>query len=264
MGIACDHLVKGSVVFDRIRACFCLNRYFKYELLPKGAISKEDLPIFLSSWVDRSNASCMFLALQQRTWSSSHLTAGAWYLDCMPSSIPAFEIELKKSREAVGESGVEMIDLIGIEDEVERAKALKRRIEEDRKKAQKVKEAEEKAEQKELERQQKALQKTSKKGKRKRTPGEKDGKGPATQSPTFDSGSQAQTYSTRGTKRDSSYELLTQVPILDLAEGGECSINEWIVNRSLFDVLGGDTPSLAPEFDKLKSFMLKVLCYNLL
>jgi hypothetical protein len=38
-----------------------------------------------------------------------------------------------------------MVDLVGIEDETERAKAIKRRIEEDRKKALKVKEAEEKA-----------------------------------------------------------------------------------------------------------------------
>ena len=77
------------------------------------------------------------------------------------------------SREAIGESGIEMVDLAGIEDETERAKAIKRRIEEDRKKALKVKEAEEKAQQKELERQQKASEKPSRKGKRKvSTPGE--------------------------------------------------------------------------------------------
>ena len=62
-------------------------------------------------------------------------------MDCSPSSTPAFKIELKKSGEAVGESGVEMVDLIGIEDEAEKAKALKRRIEEDQEKAQKVREA---------------------------------------------------------------------------------------------------------------------------
>ena len=120
-------------------------RYFKYELLPKGAIVKEDLPVFLTTWVDRSNSACMFSALQQRTWTISHLTGGAWYIDCAPSFTPAFETELRKSREAAGETGIEMVDLQCIEDENERAKAIKRRLEEDRKKALRVKEAEERA-----------------------------------------------------------------------------------------------------------------------
>ena len=93
----------------------------------------------------------MFSANQQRTWSTSHLTGCGWYLDCVPTFIPPFETELRKSREAVGESGVEMVDLQGIDDEHERAKALARRLEEDRKKALKIKEAEEKAAQKEME-----------------------------------------------------------------------------------------------------------------
>src|ERR1700737_4422593 len=100
--------------------------YFKYELLAKGAISKDDLPVFLNTWLDRSNSACMFSALQQRTWTSSHLTGGAWYLDCALSFTPSFETELRKSREAVGESGIEMVDLQAIEDVNERAKAMKR------------------------------------------------------------------------------------------------------------------------------------------
>jgi hypothetical protein len=72
----------------------------------------------------------MFSANQQRTWSTSHLTGGGWYLDCAPSFTPSFELEL---RDAVGESGVEMVDLQGIEDEHERAKTLSRCLEEDRK-----------------------------------------------------------------------------------------------------------------------------------
>lgn len=187
-----------------------LLRYFKYELLPKKAILKEDLPVFLSTWIDRSNAACMFSAAQQRTWATSHLTSGAWYLECGASYTPPFETELKKSREAVGESGEEMHDLQGIEDEKQRAKALKKCIEEDRKKAQKVRDAEEKAEQRELEKQQKTAEKTSKKGKKKvNPPRETQGKSPVIQSPTGDSGSQVCTISIKGTKRGSPYELLT-------------------------------------------------------
>ena len=149
----------------------CISyRYFKYELLAKGAITKDDLPIFLSAWLDRSNSLCMFSPNQQRTWSTSHLTGGGWYLDCAPSFTPPFESELRKSREAVGESGVEMIDLQGIEDEHERAKALSRRLEADRKKALRVKELEEKAAAREMEKLQRSSEKTTMKGKRKMNP----------------------------------------------------------------------------------------------
>ena len=118
----------SAVSFNNIYndALFFCRRYFKYELLAKGAITKEDLPIFLFAWLDRSNSTCMFSANQQRTWSTSHLTGGGWYLDCAPSFTPPFETELRKSREAVGDSGIEMIDLQSIEDEHERAKAISR------------------------------------------------------------------------------------------------------------------------------------------
>jgi hypothetical protein len=147
----------------------------------------------------------MFSANQQRTWSTSHLTGGGWYLDYAPSFTPSFETELRKSREAVGESGVEMIDLQGIEDEHERAKALSRRLEEDRKKALRVKEAEEKAAQKEMEKLQKSLEKTTMKGKKMNSQFEPEGKTIISPTPTNDSGSQAPTFF-RGTKRDSSYD----------------------------------------------------------
>jgi hypothetical protein len=248
--------------------CVCINRnvfiyglcfsfrYFKYELLAKGAITKEELPIFLSTWLDRSNAKCMFSANQQRTWSTSHLTGGGWYLDCAPSFTPSFETELRKSREAVAESGVEMIDLQGIEDEHERAKAISRRLEEDRKKALRVKEVEEKAAQKEMEKLQKSLEKTTMKGKRKMiSQSEPDGKTLVTPTPTNDSGSQAPTFS-RGTKRDSSYDQLS--PVFNLGEETERDIDELILNASMNDVLGGSSDDYTSYYKDLKSFMIKV------
>ena len=239
---------------------FILNcRYFKYELLAKGAISKKDLPIFLSTWLDRSNSKCMFSSNQQRTWSTSHLTGGGWYLDCAPSFTPSFETELRKSRDAVGESAVDMVDLEGIEDEHERAKALSRRLEEDRKKALKVKEAEEKAAQKEMAKLHNSLEKTNKRGKKKMNPPpDPECKSPPAPSPTNDSGSHAPIQS-RGTKRDSSYELLSQgIPILTSVEENDGQVGEWIKNFSLEQVLGGDSGSFSPLYDELKSFISKV------
>jgi hypothetical protein len=179
---------------------------------------KEDLPVFLTIWLDRSNTTCIFSALQQRTWTTSHLAGGSWYLDCALSFTPSFETELRKSREDVGESGLEMLDLQGIQDENERAKALKRRIEEDGKKTLKVKEVEERAEQKKREKLEKSLEKSTKKDKKKMDPTQDpEGKSPIVPSPTYESGSHAPTLS-RGTKRDSSYEQLSEIPILTSAE----------------------------------------------
>ena len=199
---------------------------------------------------------CMFSANQQRTWSTSHLTGCGWYLDCAPSFTPSFETELRKSRDAVGESGVEMVDLQAIEDEHERAKALSRRLEEDRKKALRVKEAEEKAAQKELERIQKSLEKTSMRGKKKlNPPSEPEAKFFVSPTRTNDSGSQAPTIS-RGTKRDSSYDQLS--PVINLGDDNESHIDELILNASMNDVLGGSSDDYTSYYKDLKSFMIKV------
>ena len=146
-----------------------------------------------------------------------------------------------------------MIDLQCIEDEEERAKALSRRLEEDKKKALRVKEAEEKAARKEAEKLQKSQEKITKKGKKNMNP-PSDPKSPPGPSPTHDSGSKS-----RGTKRDSSYEQFSQgIPIFTLGEEHYGQIGEWIKNYSLEEVLGGDTGSFSPLFDDLKCFISKV------
>jgi hypothetical protein len=65
-----------------------------------------------------------------------------------------------------------MIDLQGIEDEQERAKAMKRQLEEDQKKALRVKEVEERGDKKKRKKVQKSVKKSSRKGKRKMNPPE--------------------------------------------------------------------------------------------
>jgi hypothetical protein len=124
-------------------------------------------------------------------------------------------MELRKSREAIGESGEEMQDLKGIDNDNDRVKALKRRIIEDRKKTLKVKEAEEKAHLKELKRQQKAAAKSTKKSKKKvSTPVEVEMINHVQPSPTVDYGSQIRSVSARGTKKDTSYEFFPNCRLL--------------------------------------------------
>ena len=65
-------------------------------------------------------------------------------------------LKVNSGNQAVGEFGIEMVDLQGIEDEHERAKTLSRRLEEDKKKALRMKEIEDKAARKEVEKLQKS------------------------------------------------------------------------------------------------------------
>ena len=145
-----------------------------------------------------------------------------------------------------------MVDLAKIEDENEKAKALKRRIKEDRKKAQKVREAEQRAEQKELEKQQKAKEKSAKKGKKKVTTlGQED-----MESPTINSAPQERTGS-RSRKRRTTYDELNQLLKFNGAE--DCGKNEeMILNSSLDDVRAGKDDDCTPTYLVIKNFLLKV------
>jgi septal ring factor EnvC (AmiA/AmiB activator) len=65
------------------------------ELVPLGAEVKPQLPLFLTSWVDKTSAQCMYTMTQTRAWSISHLKAGCWYIECLKSICPVEEEELK-------------------------------------------------------------------------------------------------------------------------------------------------------------------------
>jgi hypothetical protein len=81
-------------------------------------------------------------------------------------------------------------------------------------------------------------------------------------SPTVDSGSQIRSVSARDTKRDTSYEFFSQLPVVDLTEEANCMNDEFIPNSSLFDILGGESGSLSPLYDDLKAFISKVSLFS--
>jgi hypothetical protein len=70
-------------------------RYFMRELVPLGAVVKPQLPIFLTSWVDKASASCMYTMTQTRIWSVPHLKEGCWYIECGKSTCPVEEEDVK-------------------------------------------------------------------------------------------------------------------------------------------------------------------------
>jgi hypothetical protein len=70
-------------------------RYFMRELLPLGVESKPQFPLFLTSWVDKTSAQCMYTMSQTHTWSIPHLKAGCWYIECGKTICPVEEEEVK-------------------------------------------------------------------------------------------------------------------------------------------------------------------------
>lgn len=147
-----------------------------------------------------------------------------------------------------------MIDLEAIEDEDVQEKAMTKIWESDRKKAAKMWEAEEKAEQKEREQLEPAAKKASKKGKKK-PPNWGDNNNtqavalvPVVVAPSAAVlGSQPQKVCTRGTKRNSAYEQLTQAAVITISDEEQLSVHEYFLKASLDDVLSGESGTLPPS-----------------
>ena len=117
-----------------------MRRYSKIELYSKKAIAKEDLPSFLTTWLDQSSPDCMFSLSQLKSWTSSHLMACPWYLECnFGVALP----EEKALFQALKDSMVvdpKVSKFSGL-DNVAKTKAVKRRELSDKKKIEKLNEA---------------------------------------------------------------------------------------------------------------------------
>ena len=61
------------------------------ELLLRKAIEKAHLPLYLSTWIDKTSAQCMYTPSQIWIWSLPHLKGSTWYLDCTKGFCPIKE-----------------------------------------------------------------------------------------------------------------------------------------------------------------------------
>jgi hypothetical protein len=75
------------------------------ELLPLGTIEKAQLPVYLTSWVDKTSPLCMYTMTHTRVWSNAHLKAGCWYTDCGKAYCPLEEEDVKKACVQVDSKG---------------------------------------------------------------------------------------------------------------------------------------------------------------
>jgi hypothetical protein len=96
-----------------------MSRYFMRELLLHGAVDEPQLPVFLTSWVDKSSALCMYTMTQSCIWSVPHLKTGCWYLDCPKSFCPVEEEDVKKSCNKADSKGAITIPVNAEEQDVE-------------------------------------------------------------------------------------------------------------------------------------------------
>jgi hypothetical protein len=96
-----------------------MSRYFMRELLPHGAVDEPQLPVFLTSWVDKSSALCMYTMTQSRIWSVPHLKTGCWYLDFPKSFCPVEEEDVKKSCNKADSKGAATMPVNAEEQDVE-------------------------------------------------------------------------------------------------------------------------------------------------
>ena len=98
-------------------------RYFMRELVQHDAVVKPGLPIFLTSWVDKSSAQCMYTMAHTRVWSISHLKAGCWYIECLKTYCPAEEEVVKdacdRDDSRVGQVGSNRAEVEEEENEVD-------------------------------------------------------------------------------------------------------------------------------------------------
>lgn len=199
----------------------------------------------------------------------THLNSGAWSLDCVTTFTPLQELDLKRKGDAVAIGADDIVELSTVEDFEQRKKAVKKREESDYKKVQKVKEAVEKAALKEKEKIEKVAVKAAEKaaekgnGKKKLLQPETISKEQVSASPTVDVGSQLESVTGKGIKRDSFFEVLSQVPVVaDHTRINDCSIDEFIVNTSLDLILGGGSAPLPQTYKDLKSFLKKVCTFS--
>ena len=88
------------------------------ELGPLGAVVKPQFLIYLTSWIDKTSASCMYSTNQMRIWSAPHLKEGCWYLECGRTIYP-IEEDVKATFDKVDPRGVMPVsDVVVVSEEL--------------------------------------------------------------------------------------------------------------------------------------------------
>jgi hypothetical protein len=253
-----------------------------WELLPAGAVDKSKLPIFLTSWVDKSSSLCMYTMGQTRIWSLPHLKAGCWYIDCGKIYCPIQEEDVRKTCELADSKGASTVTDnaqehedegevdINLLLEKEKNKILKQR-ERDAKRAE---DKEEREAQKAKDKEERDAKKAKDKEDREAKKGERVGKSKAVGSPTFPlllTEASTATPSQNPRKRDASVaqlsmsrlQQITSPALMDSA-GGALHVQEFLFSGSLLstDAYFMEHNAFPKEWMDMKAFLEKVFLFS--
>lgn len=244
-------------------------RYFKLELEAKGAISRLDLPPFLSGYLDRSSDTSMFSPHQQRTYTTAHLSGGGWYLDCTISYTHPSELEFRKSLDGKGVVVLDVDEFAGMTDK-QRRRAIARRETGDRKKEARLEVLLNAKEKKDAERVAKLAEKEKEKEEKTRAKGKKkvDDGGQIPLSDTVDQGSGMQGASKGGVKRKSPFSQLTEDVItagtqaITIEDDDFAKTEDLILNMSIDEVVEDSTTETPTEYNDIMDFLKKVMYFD--
>jgi hypothetical protein len=258
------------------RICFTklsLNvilKYFMWKLLPAAAVDKSKLPIFLTSWVDKSSSLCMYTMGETCIWSVPHLKAGCWYIDCRKVYCLVEEEDVRKACETADSKGATTgtNNAQEHEDEVEvdinllpekKNKIIKQRERE----AQKAKDKKERE-----------AHKAKDKEEREAKKGERPGKSKAVAAPSLPLlliEASTATPSQNPRKRDASVAQLSisrlqqiTLPALMDSAGGALHVQEFLFSRSLLstDAYYMEHMAFPKEWVDMKAFLEMVFPFS--
>ena len=248
-------------------------RYFKFELLGKGAIQRADLPPFLSVFLDRTSSSCMYTANQLRTFTTAHLNSGGWYIDCPISYTHPSELQLRNSLEGIGAVDLHVDEFAGLTDE-QKSRAIAKRDHADRKKAARLQQALDNKAKRESERLAKQEEKEKEKQKEKEEKAKAkekkvEGEDPAVPTASaVDQSSQLVEGSQSGMKRKAvlpewTETMVTQGTRVVEIDDDNVTIEELILNVSIVDVMENGGRSAPNAYVEVMDFIKKV-CWTMI
>jgi hypothetical protein len=205
----------------------------------------------------------MYTSSQLRTFTTTHLTGGGWYLDCLQTFTHPSEAKFRKSFDGLGVIDLDVPEFADLRD-TQKKRAIVRSIVADKKKEDKEQEVRANKKKKEVER----LAKLAEKEKE----AEKEGKGkkkvegvdqvPATS--TVDQSSQMQVGSQSGLKRKAilakfTENIITQgTQVIVLNDDEEVNSEELVLNISIVDVMDNEKIDGPNCYMKVVDFLKKV------
>jgi hypothetical protein len=251
-------------------------RYFMWELLLVGAVDKPKLPVFLTSWVDKSSSLCIYTMGQIRIWSVPHLKAGCWYIDYGKIYYPIQEEDVRKTCEMVDSKGAATVfdNAQEHEDEVEvdisllPKKEKNKIIKQRERNAKKAEDKEEREAQKAKDKEERDVKKAKDKEDRE---AKKAGKSKAVAAPSLQlllTEASTTTPSQKSRKRDASIAQLSMSrlqqitsPALMDSVGGALHVQEFLSSGSLLsiDAYFMKHNAFPKEWVDMKAFIEKVL-----